>query len=158
MKIFKDILLPALGALDPTGIISALSPAKISKTAGVTEDIVERVLDAVQVDPEFKKAVMAHEEVMQVSRAQVAQGLDTGAEFSFMQGLLGSPRRFGVTVISFSLGWLIFMAGPRAIFVGEVAKDVDGLVMILKYGGATLFGLITAYGSKGIANVKYGGG
>lgn len=158
MKIFKDILLPALGILDPTGIINALSPAKISKTAGVTEDIVERVLDAVQGDPEFKKAVMAHEEVMQASRSVALLGLDTGAEFSFLQGLLGSPRRFAVTIMAAALGYLIFGAGTRALFVGEVAKDVDGLVMLLKFGGATLFGLATAYVSKGIANVKYGGG
>ena len=158
MKIFKDILLPALGALDPTGIISALSPAKISKTAGVTEDIVAKVLDAVQGDPEFKKAVMVHEEAMQQSRAAVATGLDTGAEFSFWKGLLGSPRRLGVTVLSVALSYLIIAAGTRAIFVGQVAKDVDGLVMILKFGGATLFGLATAYVSKGIANVKYNRG
>ena len=158
MKIFKDILLPALGVLDPTGIISALSPAKISKSAGVTEDIVERVLKAATQSNEFKAKVMAHEELMQQSRAAVMTGLDTGAEFSFFKGLLGSPRRFGVTVLSFSLGWLIFMAGNRAIFVGSVAKDIEGLMMILKFGGATLFGLAAAYVSKGIANVKYNQG
>ena len=158
MKIFKDILLPALGALDPTGIISALSPAKISKTAGVTEDIVERVLGAATQSDEFKAKVMAHEELMQKSRAAVATGLDTGAEFSFFKGLLGSPRRIGVTILSVALGWLVFAAGTRAIFVGSVAKDIEGLAMILKFGGATLFGLATAYVSKGIANVKYSGG
>lgn len=158
MKIFKDILLPALGVLDPTGIISALSPAKISKTAGVTEDIVERVLQAATQSDEFKASVMAHEELMQQSRAAVMAGLDTGAEFSFWKGLLGSPRRLGVTFLATALSYLIIAAGTRALFVGQVAKDVEGLVMILKFGGATLFGLATAYVSKGIANVKYNQG
>ena len=157
MKIFKDFLLPALGALDPTGIINALSPSKISKAAGVTEDIVERVLDAATQSDEFKAKVMAHEELMQKSRAATATALDTGAEFSFAKGLFGSPRRFAVTVMAATLGYLIFGAGTRALFVGTVAKDVEGLVMLLKFGGATLFGLVTAYVSKGIANVKYNG-
>ena len=136
-------------------LADTLLPARVAKATGEDPDIVEKVIAGIQGDKEFQLKQMEHEQAMaEIQTKALALGsenlraLDTGAEFSFWKGLLGSPRRLGVTLLSVAMSYLIISAGTRALFVGQIARDVAGFTMILKFGGATLFGLASAYVTK----------
>ena len=148
MKIFKDVLLPVLGALDPTGIVNALRPDKISKAAGVTESVVEAVLKAATESEEFQQMQMEHAEAMAEGRQATLKALDTGENFSFWKGLLGSPRRYAVTILVTVIAFLGLIAGLNAIVVKMAVADPVGFADILKVLGGTLALVTTGYVSK----------
>ncbi|MDF1536066.1 MAG: hypothetical protein P1S46_06120, partial [bacterium] len=75
MKIFKDVILPVLGKLDPTGLVDALRPrsSSIATAAGTTPQIVENILTAIKGDPEMVKLQMEAEAAREQVRAAMAQ-------------------------------------------------------------------------------------
>lgn len=153
MNIFKKML-PILGALDPTGIINAVRPRDLAAQLSLPENMVAQVLRGLKETPEFKQAKMDHDEVMAQMKTRALTALDTSAEFSFLKGLLGSPRRFGVTIISATLAYLGTVAGTRAIFMETAVADVAGFEGILKMLGGTLSLLAIAYVGKSFSKNK----
>ena len=155
-----DILTGAariLASTNPvTGILAdVLLPKRVAQKTGADPDLVSKIISGIKTDPEVLKLKMESELKLTEIQAHIAEiqsgnlkSLDTDDKFSFWEGLLGSPRRFGVTILSGTIGYLIITAGTRAIWMGSIAADPDGLAMILKYAGATLFGLAGAYVSK----------
>ncbi len=147
MKIFKAIL-PILGALDPTGIINMVRPKDISGKTGIAEDIVRKVIDAIKADPAMEQARMDHAEVMARISSANLRGLDTDASYSVLKGLLGSPRRLAVTVLTMVLAFLGAVVGVRAVFMDIPIADPAAFADILKMLGGTLVGVGGAYGIK----------
>jgi hypothetical protein len=122
---------------------------------------VKKVIAALQGDPEVKKAQMELEEAMarfeiegQKIAADALKSLDTGAEFSFFKGLLGSPRRYGVTILATVISLLIFVASIRVMFGWPVAENPEDFYLILKAAGGTLAFLGGAYVAKGFGKSK----
>ncbi len=139
-----------------TGILAdALLPERVAKQTGAPADLVSKIISGIQGDPEVTKLQIEAEKTSQELLLQAAQiesgnlrALDTGAEFSFWKGLVGSPRRFAVTVLSGVIGFLGLNAGIRALWIGGIAVDPDGLLAIFKTLGGTLALLTGAYVSK----------
>lgn len=139
-----------------TGILAdALLPERVAKQTGAAPDLVSKIISGIQADPEVTKLQIETEKASQelfLKAKELESGnlraLDTGAEFSFWKGLMGSPRRFAVTVLSGVIGFLGLNAGIRALWIGGIAADPDGLMAILKTMGGTLALIAGAYVSK----------
>jgi len=158
MQIFKDILLPVLGKLDPTGIVDLVRPKArdIADKTGTTTVVVDRVLDAIKEDPEIarlqadiEKARMETEkEIARISAGNLAGISDQTGEFSWVRALAGSPRRLGVTVAVLVIGALSLVVGGKAIFVDNAIADPDGLAVVFDSMKWIVVGLGGAYGMK----------
>ena len=142
------MLATAIGGPVAGGIVGTL----LKEATGT--DNVEEAEKILKADPalflQFQEKLMDAEVEAQRIGGENLRSLDTGAEFSFWKGLLGSPRRLGVTLFASVLAFLILVAGLRVLFGYDIADNPGEFFLILKAGGATLFGLTGAYVSKGI--------
>lgn len=148
MNILKKVILPVLGALDPTGIIDSIRPKDISDKTGIAENVVSSVISAIKEDPAILEAKNKHTEAMAQIESSNLQGLDTDSTFSFSQGLLGSPRRWAVTLTSSAITLLGIIVGIKAIFFTQAIADPEALKEVMESLGLTCFGLAGVYASK----------
>jgi len=155
MNIFKDVLLPVLGKLDPTGIVNILRPksSSLATAAGTTPEVVENVLTAIKGDPEMLKLQMeaeaAKDQVRQAMAEMSSENLkgisDIDGDFSWLRALCGSPRRIGVTAAVAVMSILSLAVGVKAVFWATAVADPESLGIVFDNLKWIVVGLGGAY-------------
>lgn len=155
MNILKDVVLPVLGKLDPTGIVDVLRPksSSIATAANTTPQVVDQVLTAIKGDPEMLKlqleAQAARDQITQEMAKMSSDNLqgisDVEGEFTWLRALCGSPRRLGVSVAVAVMAILSLAVGVKAVFWTTAIADPDSLGIVFDNLKWIVVGLSGAY-------------